>query len=1243
MSKYLLLECNRIRAKNNDLINDYKDEYKNNWINQVSSSGIVINAGDTISVEETIVNSRGASDEVIEFRGTKNEVGFLDNKVRLSYSFYVNYSAINTAKLPLINHRTYRGNRRDATNTTTLTPFMNASNDGDKDNGAIQGFNNDVYLETYSKRSIGETFFYPDGQSQGNDYEPTAYNGMTNSSVVNGDYLLRLEEFVKGGSTPPVAGHPANVSGGYQPDTVYATSISDTTGGQPVPAGTGLQIKVISTTSVGEIYGIIDKFEIFKIGSGYQPDLMSSSGSNIQLEDPITGDPFAGTKQKFKLKAYPSDSFKQSNIEGFDGARYYLNNVDFSGFCNKIEFTENNPPTPAHDLNNYNQTLTKRIRTIDLEVPEGFSTPDNVADILTDQLHNPNKITNENNNAPYIDYKNFNSAHVNAKGQFTNEFSPVVIDTPTYTPTVCNGSTSGNKGGDNSTFTQVRNRFYSTIAWKNPERMEGLNYFNNGWIKDATFAGDIHILTGRIGTNNYGTNGGQGQLGDFGGIDVGEFGSHVVLLNTFKNTDFVDGNNVGNSNKVKFVKHGLVITNLKYTKDNIENLAKGFKKAEKYIGNLNSVADPSTEDYRKKLGVFLDLGMYDDEMSQQGKERAVDSEGALTTGTKIKFCTYTEAQTFNHLEKPTDNNPEDGQQIELNAYQPDFNNIQNNGQELGGIWIKSRFQEGFKFNELDQDGRMNIPNYTGDYVPYRDFHNEEIGFTPNTSYFNMNENTGVPGYADITFKSFFHSTYNSTDPDFQGVKTYEDYIQLSVDNDIGAIPVFARHEGNNTFVNGTLENNSPFIAFVSAFEINDHNPALFDPIGGIDNPANKWRLDTNNAQFATKIGLDKSFTRNEAIQLYNPQFNTANEALAGGYQDGENYINYMYLGAVNPSINFNPSFSRFEIQGFNTPIMEGNGLLTDLPNDFTANDSPETLNIQINRKGGIISVEQKARGDTTANPAGGNYPIVPIQIANFQLLQKEGTILDSQSGISIEGVSLFDESGNITDLNNTDYSKYAYSMLDKMGFELNQLLPLIGSSNAFFTNPFIFQNQTETYLQTFGNIIKPTTTASYVSSSEVQTLSLNENNAPTFDLGGDSLRQATPDITQGAITAFKLPTKLDIPYLVVYSSILSGGVDTQYIGGSDGFSKIPAITYLTRENNQSDFFYSSSGAFNFTATKDFTITDIETSIRLPDGGRPKLEAHSAVIYKITKPIQSVPAGLEQEQPLDKKKKNNRRK
>ena len=96
--------------------------------------------------------------------------------------------------------------------------------------------------------------------------------------------------------------------------------------------------------------------------------------------------------------------------------------------------------------------------------------------------------------------------------------------------------------------------------------------------------------------------------------------------------------------------------------------------------------------------------------------------------------------------------------------------------------------------------------------------------------------------------------------------------------------------------------------------------------------------------------------------------------------------------------------------------------------------------------------------------------------------------------------------------------------------------------------------------------------------------------------------------------------------MLIYSSIIAGGTDTEYYGGLDGKSKLPCVGFITRNYNQGDFFYGLEQSFNYTATKSFTLTDVETEIRLPDGSRPRLDPHNSVIYKITKP-QMLPSNI----------------
>ena len=84
-----------------------------------------------------------------------------------------------------------------------------------------------------------------------------------------------------------------------------------------------------------------------------------------------------------------------------------------------------------------------------------------------------------------MDYEKFRVYHKNELGGEDFDIKPVIISTPTYTPQPFNNSTSGNKGGNKNTLTQSRSAIYNNIAWREPERIEGLNFFNTGYSKSA--------------------------------------------------------------------------------------------------------------------------------------------------------------------------------------------------------------------------------------------------------------------------------------------------------------------------------------------------------------------------------------------------------------------------------------------------------------------------------------------------------------------------------------------------------------------------------------------------------------------------------------------------------------------------------------------------------------------------------------------------------------------------------------
>ncbi len=1147
MAKYILLECNRLRGNNTyKNLSEEEDDFKNKWINLVSPSGIVINVGDTLSVEEIIVNSRGASDSVMEINATENENGFLDNQAKVGVSFYINHIARNTARMPFVRHPVYRGQGTVVAPTVSVgtigtgnyQPRINGEiANGGKLEDVIQDGTEENLRVMLSRRSLGETFFRPANEDQDDTWNPDKLYYLEN--YCEGSMILRMDIITIG------TGNNNN------PNTGYIVGLYETT---TSGSGTGMTIQVLSVKTEGSFSGIIDSYNILNEGSGYGID------DTITMDKLPDGSNLTGTEQVFKITAFPDlNSFQTSDIRPATGERFYYSNDGYTGLTNAISDGASQAD-PNIDANSAINEMDKRIVEINLEAKGGFLTPDNLATLLTDQLHEPTRITQNNNVGEFVDMTDFQFNHFLPNDTtLLTKGKPVLVETPTYKPIPSNFDYSAVKLGGKGTVYGSRRGFYGGLAYKDADRLFALkNLFYNFIYEFDDTEPQNEIISGTVGSGHQDT-----QIGDFGTQGSGNLGVRVCLLNTFRGA-----NQVSN-----IPSNSPIVSNMVWNEQNLQRIAKSFRKAEEYLGVITDKVDTTSFDYTDKLAVNLDLGMYDDEFSTQGTLTKHNTSNIAYSNQRLKFQTFYDGTSGStKCEVPVD-------QVERGCvgFQRGrtLEEITNDGQQLSSIWVKSRFSGGSTYGNGLATTEFMIANAQA------------------SSKFDTN---------NFTADQVFNSSWTDADGNQQ---TSHDAFLRARELDIMVVPVFGL-SNNPEFMYNTI----PFIAFVNILE--SSSTAVWkpsDPYGG------GWKCDFYNSTFGTQLGFDPSFTRNEAVCSLSPMESNVKPNILK-----QDYMNLQYIGAVNPSINFDPSLSRFAISNFNTQTTLSNGLLTDLPDTLDANPNPEQPVIRINRNGQICPQRQKWLGNVGLDDEDTNV----IVIGQFnQSHQQEGTIFDSQSGISIETITFINGSNIETEIQNTDQDLFNYSLLDKMGFELRQLLPLFGGEQAVFTNDFIYQVVQNTYQQQFNNTIKPMTTGSYVSSAEVQTLSTNSSNMPMYDLGVDAGRQVVPSITAGFLTAFNLPTKLTYPYLCVYSSLPSGGTDTQWIGGGDGHSKTSCMAYLTRENNEGDFFYQPSTTFNFTATKDFTISDIETDLRLPDGSRPKLEPQSCVIYKITKPIQSV--------------------
>ncbi len=1185
MSKFILLECNRDRAIDTTFDSGKKDIFKNKWTNQVSNSGIVVNAGDVLNIDETIVNSIGANIDVMEFTGKNNENNIVDNKIALEVSYYINHTGKNSGNMPLVGHKTFRG-----TGDLRVLAF----NDGDfsnaySENGQLLAYTEHRYQHMIADRSLGEPFFgtlATDTMQYDNTEFYDNQKLMANTQKVFGMKLL-----TRGGG---LANQPNT---GFKEGQLITVTTDDITA-----TGTTMEVRIESTITIGTIPNVIESFSITQLGDKVFNGTAPTGVSRITF--PVGGASM-GTDQVYEVTRVLSGNYESSDIREFDGERYFPLQVGFTGlaFFNDSQVNNgepNDPITASFDIDKIQSQPTLRTNEVVLNVPSGFSTPSNVANILTQQMGKPEKLNENFNNGKFLDVETFNYFH-DVNGQFIQDGKPNIIASQMFQPQSCNWLNNGKSNKIGSSFVGRRQQFYSSIAWKEPDRWTGLvPAFKQFAVNASPFDENNDIAIAR-GTRAAELN----DYGDFSRQGTGEFGCHVSVIHS--PTVF------GTHNHNTLSRGELIITNIRYTQRNLNRL-RLMKECEKYMGDLSEKVDTDSDNFREFLSVNLDIGMYDDEMSTQGKYTQAEGGSPRTfTGQKRKFATIDEAISSGFCVIDTDEGHLNG----LYGFQRDLENINNQGQELSNLWVKSRWSEKYRFkNSIDSDGDViDLGNDIRYSTTFNSLGNDTKFNTTNTD-----------------MRQVFGNGY-MTD---EGFISIDDMNNMARDLDLAVISVnvpinYANPLQNSEWYEIELTGKNqlpPFLAFIVGANYGDPATTVFDTVKQFSGTGSHWVSDASNFKYGSMLGFDPSFSRNKAVCMLNNQFN------GGLTLEKNNFLNYLNLGAVNPQIRFDTDFSRFGLSGLNTPTFIGNGLTTDDPLEFTPNDNPEQQVIVVGRTNQVLPSRQKNIGTnpTGYDPGtGAGFPPKLLNVSQFKdAKQKEATIMDSQTGVCLEHLILFDEEDNQTIITSKDYFsdnhyKYHNCLLDKMGFDFTTLFPSFGDRNAFFRDSSLFNNKDATYTDSIQNVTKPLTTGAKLTTEITQTFSVNQENAPLFDLGGDILIDPiTVDAIQGEITGNKLPSKFDFSYLTINSSLVSEGTDTIYIGGSDNQSKLPCMTYLTRENNESDFFYQSEKGFSFTATKDFTITDITTDIRLPNGDRPFLDSHSTVIYKIEKPIRSLP-------------------
>ena len=345
-----------------------------------------------------------------------------------------------------------------------------------------------------------------------------------------------------------------------------------------------------------------------------------------------------------------------------------------------------------------------------------------------------------------------------------------------------------------------------------------------------------------------------------------------------------------------------------------------------------------------------------------------------------------------------------------------------------------------------------------------------------------------------------------------------------------------------------------------------------------------------------------------------PVANNQNTDVAQAFQNfAPDYSPYLTVGANDPSITFDNTQSKFAFQGLSTSIYSGNGLFQEWTQASAGGGVDATIKPNSQADAQVVTVNQRSSSFNRLVSNGTTIGTTPAR--SIKADPEKVPYNYAQCGISINKVFLFDFVDNPVNCDSRQQKLFSGSMLDKMGFNLEQLLPFHGEPNNEFNRGFH-----NSHLGLDGlsinkqdNMVKPFTTNSYVNASIDIALVKSTTGANMYNLGSCLDQESNTNATTDLCLAENLPRKLDYPYLVVYSNLVD---NSKYYGGQSSYDKLPAMAYVPRNYQTGDFIYSSATAWTYTADRDYVLSELIVDIRLPDGSPAPLAPNNSVIFKI---------------------------
>ena len=332
------------------------------------------------------------------------------------------------------------------------------------------------------------------------------------------------------------------------------------------------------------------------------------------------------------------------------------------------------------------------------------------------------------------------------------------------------------------------------------------------------------------------------------------------------------------------------------------------------------------------------------------------------------------------------------------------------------------------------------------------------------------------------------------------------------------------------------------------------------------------------------------------------------------------FTNRIYLGALEPSIDFNASSRRFEIKNLHTSERIQNRFSAG--GVLSASNHLEQVVPEFPSQGQPVYKINKRLFNTNFTPAMMPYTLNSIDPLKLGAVNFQVDMLNT----NLEGWKIYDQYCGII-IKDFGYSKnkfndglfgtlgFTYEQFNASRTALNDITVRVGNKNknslpAAFTNAEVSQRQTINFpTNIFG--------AGTYSLQVPLTMAFNGSTATTGDVFRNGVPYENfPAISEAAtsvvLEAPNLPRKVQNGYYLIKSDVL----DTSSFHTGESGNGLPVMSVVDKVNDTNDFFVGGESTIEYTFTKGKTITSIQTQILNPDGTLAEVGDNSGVIYKI---------------------------